>query len=85
MDEQVLINDTDQEPTDTCMRNSEIMESRIDCFVIKDTKPEWLEILTEFATTSDHMIVCAQERLDQEEGTNVSWKVMGWDIDRLKQ
>ena len=40
MDEQVLINDTDQEPTDTCMRNSEIMESRIDCFVIKDTKPE---------------------------------------------
>jgi hypothetical protein len=43
-----------------------------------------LEIATDLATTSDHVVLCAHLRWDEGEGAKLSRKVTGWDIDRLK-
>jgi len=84
IDEYDLIDVTDGEETHSNMRNGETSGSLIDFFIIKASMADKLETSTELATTSDHVIVCAQVRCDEGEGVKVSSKITGWDIDGLK-
>jgi len=84
MDEYDLTDVTDGEATHPRERNGEISKSLIEFFIKKAGMANNLEIATDLATTSDHMIVCAHLRWDEGEGVKVLRKIMGWDIDGLK-
>jgi len=74
----------DGEETHSNTRNGESSGSLIDFFITKASMADRLETSTDLATTSDHVIVCAQLRWNEGEGAKVSQKITGWDIDGLK-
>jgi len=84
MDEYDLIDVMDGEETHTNTRNGETLGSLIDFFNTKASMADRLEMSTDLATTSDHAIVCAQLRWDEQEEVKVLRKITGWDIDGLK-
>jgi len=84
MNEYNLTDVTDGEATHTNTRNGEISRSLIDFFITKAGMADNLEIATDLATTSDHVIVYAHLRWGEGEEVKVLRKVTGWDIDRLK-
>jgi len=75
MDEYNLTDVTDGEATHMSMRNGEISRSLIDFFIKKAGMADSLEIATDLATITDHAIVCADFRWDEQEGVKVSRKV----------
>jgi hypothetical protein len=78
------MNITDGEETHIYTRNGETSGSLIDFFITKASMADNLVIDTDWATTSDHTIVCAHVRWDEGEGAKRSRKITGWNIDGLR-
>jgi hypothetical protein len=85
MDEYGLTEVTDGEVTHVSNRNGEVSTSLIDFFITKAEMAGGLEICTDLTTTSDHAMVRAQLRWDEGEGVKVSRKIVGWDLDHLRE